>query len=98
MRTCLIALLAFVLGFAFAVGVYVAETAWLTHGITSAQRPAAHLRPKPATTASSASNGKPLLAEAPPSLLPDQGWPRDAPTPNRSWLRNPVYWIASWRN
>ena len=89
MRTCLLALLAFVLGFAFAVGVYVAETAWLTHGITSAQRPAAHLRPKPATSTSSASNGKSLLAEAPPSLLPDQGWPRDAPTPEQVMVAQP---------
>src|SRR5579885_2636525 len=78
MRTGLTVLLAFVLGLALA---------WF--GSRSIAPPVAHVvpnvaAPQSAKSVPSTSPRKPLLdAESPPSLLPDQGWPRNAPTPEQ---------------
>ena len=90
MRKGLIVLLAFVLGFAVAAGVYMAKTARLTPGLTATRKPVAQVAQKPRMPAASstATNPQPTT-EAPPSLLPDQDWPADAPTPEQVMVSQP---------
>lgn len=83
MRTALALVLAFVLGAAAVFG----WNAWHP----SARVPAnpVHLAATPAPPLTEAGIARSPSAEAPASLLPDQGWPADAPTPEQILYAQP---------
>ncbi|HXS74273.1 MAG TPA: C13 family peptidase [Rhodanobacteraceae bacterium] len=85
MRSALTIMLAFLVG----AGAVLGWNAWRTHqAFRTTPQPTirgSHLAPGASTTPR-----KPLLsAEAPPSLLPDRGWPADAPTPEQVMVAQP---------
>lgn len=87
MRTALIAVLGFGLGAVTAVAFHATVITWhRVRGSSVASDSAQHASVVPAAV-----DRKPLLgADAPPSLLPDEGWPQDAPTPEQVIVAQPA--------
>jgi hypothetical protein len=83
MRTALIALLAFVLGIGATAAFYAGH-----HGPQRGANRAAVISEPPASIAPA--DRKPLLdTESPPSSLPEDGWPKNAPTPEQVLYAQP---------
>src|SRR5690348_1655669 len=83
MRYAIAILLAFVLGAAAVFGWNVWHRPTPTSGVPARAAAA----PEPLATAASPAELR--SAEAPPALLPDQGWPADAPTPEQVMVAQP---------
>ena len=85
MRTVLIALSAFLLGIGAVLGFAAWRSSQRPHPVAGHGPAALHPAPaQPAAPPQPPANRKPLLAtESPPSLLPDKGWPANAPTPEQ---------------
>ena len=89
-RTAIAGIAGLLIGIVATAGFYAAETGWHSlRGATAAAARAPAGKSAAAIPAAQVDRTPLLNAESPPSLLPDQGWPAQAPTPEQVLYAQP---------